>query len=84
MKSSLIALTIVLFTNGCISTNKDYLINNVICNYNDPIFHVSKDELIIDIETGPGAILTGAIGGLIFGTAGYFGADWIADFIDEN
>jgi len=36
------------------------------------------------IETGPGAILTGAIGALIFGTAGYFGADWIADFIDKN
>jgi len=33
------------------------------------------------IETGPGAIVTGAIGGIIFCTAGYFGADWIAGYI---
>lgn len=38
----------------------------------------------IGIETGPGAIITGLIGGIIFGSAGYFGADWIADFIHEN
>ena len=30
----------------------------------------------IGIETGPGAMLTGAAGALIFGTAGFFGADW--------
>lgn len=36
------------------------------------------------IESGPGAIVTGAIGALIFGTAGYYGADWIADWIHEN
>jgi hypothetical protein len=36
------------------------------------------------VETGPGLILTGFAGALIFGTAGYFGADWLADFIDEN
>lgn len=38
----------------------------------------------VGIETGPGAVVTGAVGALIFGTAGYFGADWIADWIDEN
>lgn len=38
----------------------------------------------VGIETGPGAILTGLVGGIICGTAGYFGADWIADHIDEN
>src|SRR5262249_51927355 len=38
----------------------------------------------LGIETGPGAILTGFAGALIFGTAGYFGADWLADKIDEN
>lgn len=38
----------------------------------------------VGIESGPGAILTGLVGGIIFGTAGYFGADWVADFIDEN
>lgn len=38
----------------------------------------------VGIETGPGAILTGAVGAVIFGAAGYFGADWIADYIDEN
>jgi len=38
----------------------------------------------VGIETGPGAIVTGAIGAIVFGAAGYFGADWVADFIDEN
>lgn len=38
----------------------------------------------VGIETGPGAIITAAAGALIFGAAGYFGADWIADYIDEN
>ncbi|CZF87012.1 hypothetical protein [Grimontia marina] len=38
----------------------------------------------VGIETGPGAIVTGLIGGIIFGAAGYFGADWVADFIYEN
>ena len=30
----------------------------------------------LGIETGPGAIVTGAVGSLIFGVAGFFGADW--------
>lgn len=38
----------------------------------------------VGIETGPGAIATGFAGALVFGTAGYFGSDWLADFIDEN
>ena len=38
----------------------------------------------LGVETGPGAIATGLIGGIIFGTAGYFGADWVADHIYEN
>lgn len=38
----------------------------------------------IGIETGPGAALSGLIGGIIFGAAGYVGADWVADLIDEN
>lgn len=38
----------------------------------------------VGIETGPGAILVGAAGAIIFGTAGYLGADWIADYVDEN
>ncbi|MFF2416473.1 hypothetical protein [Bacillus safensis] len=32
---------------------------------------------LVGIESGPGAILTGAVGGLIGGVAGYFGADWM-------
>jgi len=39
---------------------------------------------VIGLETGPGAIVTGVIGGIVFGVAGYFGADWVADYIDEN
>ena len=38
----------------------------------------------VGIETGPGAIITGLVGGIIFGTAGYFGADWVADHVYEN
>ena len=38
----------------------------------------------LGIETGPGLILTGAIGAIIFGAAGYFGADFIADWIDQE
>lgn len=38
----------------------------------------------LGIETGPGAILTGAIGSMIFGIGGYIGADRIADLIYEN
>ncbi|HEU0175809.1 MAG TPA: hypothetical protein VFV58_16215 [Blastocatellia bacterium] len=39
---------------------------------------------LFGIETGPGAILTGAVGAIVFGAAGYFGADWIADHISPN
>lgn len=39
---------------------------------------------VLGIETGPGAILTGALGGIVGGLAGYYGFDWIADHIDEN
>ncbi|WP_286159236.1 hypothetical protein [Janthinobacterium sp. HH01] len=38
----------------------------------------------LGIETGPGAIITGLIGGIIVGGASYFGADWVADHIDKN
>ena len=33
------------------------------------------------IETGPGLFVTGAIGGIIFGTAGYFSASWISEYM---
>lgn len=36
------------------------------------------------IETGPGAAVTCIVGGFIGGVAGYAGADWIADLIDED
>jgi hypothetical protein len=39
---------------------------------------------LFGIETGPGAIVTGGVGALIFGAAGYFGADWVADKISPN
>ena len=38
----------------------------------------------LGIESGPGLFVTGAIGSIIFGAAGYFGADWIADWIDDD
>jgi hypothetical protein len=36
------------------------------------------------IETGPGLVLTAIGGGVLFGSAGYMGADWVADFIYED
>jgi hypothetical protein len=36
------------------------------------------------IETGPGALITGALGAIVFGAIGYFGADLIADQISPN
>lgn len=36
------------------------------------------------VETGPGLVLVAIGGGLIGGAAGYFGADWIADWIHED
>jgi len=39
---------------------------------------------LLGIETGPGAIVTGLIGGAAGGVAGYYGFDWIADKIDPN
>lgn len=38
----------------------------------------------VGIETGPGAILSGAAGALLGGIAGYMGFDWVADMIDSN
>lgn len=38
----------------------------------------------LGIETGPGALISGLIGGIVVGGAGYFGADWVADHIYEN
>lgn len=38
----------------------------------------------LGIETGPGAIITGLVGGIVAGAAGYYGADWIADYIYED
>jgi len=39
---------------------------------------------LVGIETGPGALLTGAAGGFIFGAAGYIGADWLTEFIENE
>ena len=38
----------------------------------------------LGIETGPGLFVTGAIGSIIFGAAGYFGANWVASRIDND
>ena len=37
----------------------------------------------VGIETGPGAIVSGAIGGIIFGTAGYLGASWLTEYLQD-
>lgn len=38
----------------------------------------------LGVETGPGLVVTGLVGGIVFGAAGYFGADWVADHIYKN
>jgi hypothetical protein len=38
----------------------------------------------LGVETGPGLVVTGLIGGIVLGMAGYFGADWVADHIHAN
>ena len=38
----------------------------------------------LGIEADPEAIITGLVGGIVAGAAGYYGADWIADHIYEN
>jgi hypothetical protein len=35
------------------------------------------------IETGPGALVTGLVGSLIGGYAGFTGADWAARWIEH-
>lgn len=35
----------------------------------------------VGIESGPGALVTGAVGALIFGIAGFFSADWLSDWL---
>ncbi len=42
----------------------------------------SATGALLGIETGPFALATGAVGGLIGGVAGYFGFNWIAQYID--
>lgn len=37
----------------------------------------------VGIETGPGAIVSAAVGGIIFGTAGYIGATWLTDYVQD-
>jgi hypothetical protein len=47
MRYFFIFFTLVLFAN-CSSVPKEYLVNDDICYYNNPIFKISKEELIID------------------------------------
>lgn len=37
----------------------------------------------VGIETGPGAIVSSAIGGIVFGTAGYLGATWLTEYMQD-
>ncbi|MGQ3678894.1 isoprenoid biosynthesis enzyme family protein [Tenacibaculum discolor] len=47
MRYFLIFFILVLSAN-CSSVPKEYLANDYICYYNDPIFNITKEELIID------------------------------------
>lgn len=37
----------------------------------------------VGIETGPGAIVSAAVGGIIFSTAGYLDATWLTDYVQD-
>lgn len=39
---------------------------------------------LVGLETGPGTIITGLIGGIVFGAIGYFGGRTVADHIPDN
>jgi hypothetical protein len=39
---------------------------------------------LFEIETGPGAMLTGAAGAIIVGALGYYGSDLVTDYISPN
>jgi hypothetical protein len=39
---------------------------------------------LVGIETGPGAVITGLIGGIVFGTIGYFGGRVVADKLPDR
>ncbi|QEZ45245.1 glycine zipper family protein [Cupriavidus oxalaticus] len=39
---------------------------------------------LVGIETGPGTIITGLIGGIVFGAIGYFGGSAVADQIPDK
>ena len=39
-----------LILNSCNSIPKEYLINDDICHYNNPIFKITKDEMTFDIK----------------------------------
>lgn len=39
---------------------------------------------MVGIELGPGAVITGAIGGILFGAIGYFGGSLVADQVPDR
>ncbi|MGG6230361.1 hypothetical protein [Tenacibaculum sp. SDUM215027] len=50
MRYFLIFFILVLFAN-CFSVPKEYLVNDDVCYYNDPIFNITKEELILNSKT---------------------------------
>ncbi|MGG6230360.1 hypothetical protein [Tenacibaculum sp. SDUM215027] len=49
MRYFLMFFILFLFAN-CSSVPKEYLVNDDVCYYNDPIFKISKEELSLDKE----------------------------------
>jgi hypothetical protein len=44
----------------------------------------SAAGVLVGLETGPGALITGLIGGLVFGSIGYFGGRMVADSMPDK
>ncbi|MFB9056862.1 hypothetical protein ACFFU9_08925 [Mariniflexile ostreae] len=45
----LLNIFIALLIFSCNSVPKDYLVNSSICNYNDSIFKITKDDITLNI-----------------------------------
>jgi hypothetical protein len=44
----------------------------------------SAAGVMVGLETGPGALITGLIGGIVFGSLGYFGGSTVADSMADK
>jgi len=49
-KDYFLKFSVFIFLVSCSSVSKKYVSNDISCQYNDPIFKISKEELTLDKE----------------------------------